>query len=79
MDKDQVVARLNAHRQTWTLDEFCAAIERTTGRKISFQYLQKMLSGKRKPGKAVLDYLGLERVVVYREKSWKSRKGRPVR
>lgn len=36
--------------------------------KISEQYLSDVLNGRREPGQKILDALGIERVVVYREK-----------
>lgn len=35
---------------------------------ISEQYLSDVLRGRREPGQKILDAIGVERVVVYREK-----------
>lgn len=34
---------------------------------VSPQYISDVLNGKREPGQAILTYLGLERVISYRE------------
>lgn len=36
---------------------------------ISPQYVNDVLAGRRDPGKAILDALGIEKVVTYRRKS----------
>lgn len=37
--------------------------------KISLQYVNDVLRGRREPGQKILDALGIERVVNYREKT----------
>lgn len=72
----QIVARLLHFKGTMMLEDFAQVIYRATGREISWSHLSNMLSGRKMPSKTVLDFLGLERVVVYRVKGWRPRKGR---
>jgi predicted AAA+ superfamily ATPase len=74
--RDQIVARLRYDKSTMMLEEFARVIQQRTGMEVSWAHLSNMLSGRKPPGKAVLDYLGLERVVVYRVKEWRPRKGK---
>jgi hypothetical protein len=37
--------------------------------KISLQYVNDVLRGRRDPGQKILDALGIDRVVIYQEKS----------
>lgn len=64
----EIVARLQHLRGNRTLEELATVIQRTTGRTVSFTHLSNIILGRKLPGKAVLEYLELERVVVYRER-----------
>jgi hypothetical protein len=57
-----VVALLCAHRGGKTLKQFAEEVG------CSFQFMAAVLRGKRNPGDAMLDYLKLDKVVVYQKK-----------
>lgn len=57
------------------LDRMRAAVEQAGSQrafaeqhKISLQYVNDVLRGRREPGQRILDALGVEKVVSYREK-----------
>lgn len=64
LDAGEVRARLR-RMKTATFTELAAEIG------VSRQYLSDVLAGRREAGPAILHSLGLERVVVYREKGAK--------
>ena len=60
------------------LDRLRAAIEQAGSQRafadqhgISLQYVNDVLHKRREPGQKILDALGIERVVIYREKEQK--------
>lgn len=57
----EVVTLLCAHRGGKTLKEFAEEVG------CSFQFMAAVLRGKRNPGDAMLEYLKLDRVVVYQK------------
>lgn len=63
LTEDDIRARLRA-----AID--AARSQQTFARQhgISAQYINDVLNGRRKIGEKILDALGLERVVIYREK-----------
>lgn len=59
---EEVVKLLCAHRGGKTLKQFSEEVG------CSFQFMAKVLRGQRNPGDAMLDYLKLNKVVVYQKR-----------
>jgi len=63
MNKDQLLSRLKK-----LCDEAGGQKAWATANGVSQQYVNDVLAGRREPGDAILNAMGIERVVTYRTK-----------
>lgn len=63
LTQEDVITRLRA-----AIDDAGSQASFAEKHGISLQYVNDVVRGRREPGQKILDALGIERVVVYREK-----------
>ena len=63
MDQQDVIERLRA-----AIDAAGSQVAFAEKHGVSLQYVNDVVRGRREPGQKILDALGIEKLVVYREK-----------